>query len=261
LVQAFHALAALPSLEGVCMLVTGDEEVGSPSSRALIEEAARKCAATFVLEASGEGGALKTARKSTSNYEITVYGKAAHAGLEPEKGANAGIELAHQILALSALGQGTTTVTPTVLSAGVTANTVPALATVRVDVRTTSVAEQWRVDGLIQALTPRIPGTRLKVNGGPNRPPLEESSAADLFELASRIAKDLDMEPLRAIAVGGGSDGNFSAGVGCPTLDGLGALGGGAHAPQEHVVVAEMPIRTKLLTELVASVLAGKDRG
>jgi glutamate carboxypeptidase len=261
LVQAFHALAALPSLEGVCMLVTGDEEVGSPSSRALIEEAARECAATFVLEASGDGGALKTARKSTSNYEITVYGKAAHAGLEPEKGANAGIELAHQILALSALGQGSTTVTPTVLSAGVTANTVPALATVRVDVRTTSIAEQSRVDELIQALTPRIPGTRLKVSGGPNRPPLEESSAADLFELASRIAKDLDMEPLRAVAVGGGSDGNFSAGVGCPTLDGLGAVGGGAHAPQEHVVVTEMPIRTKLLTELVASVLAGKGRG
>ncbi|MFC7649518.1 M20/M25/M40 family metallo-hydrolase [Streptosporangium lutulentum] len=97
------------------------------------------------------------------------------------------------------------------------------------------------------------------MDGGPNRPPMEEAAAAELFELACRIAKDLDMEPLRAVSVGGASDGNFSAGVGCPTLDGLGALGGGAHAPHEHVVVSEMPIRTELLTELVASVLTGKD--
>jgi glutamate carboxypeptidase len=261
LVQTFHALAALPSLDGVCVLVTGDEEVGSPSSRTLIEETARECAAAFVLEAGADDGALKTARKGTSNYEVTVYGKAAHAGTEPEKGANAGVELAHQILTLNALSQGTTTVTPTVLSGGVTSNTVPALATVRVDVRTASIAEQLRVDKLVQGLTPRISGTRLKVSGGPNRPPLEESSTMDLFELACRIAKDLDMEPLRAVSVGGGSDGNFSAAVGCRTLDGLGALGSGAHAPHEHVIVSEMPIRTELLTQLVAAVLAGKDGG
>ncbi|MFF5207032.1 M20 family metallopeptidase [Streptosporangium sp. NPDC000396] len=269
LVQMFHALAALPSLDGVCVLVTGDEEVGSRSSRALIEESARGCAATFVLEAGADGGALKTARKGTSNYEITVYGKAAHAGLEPHKGANAGIELAHQILALSTLastvndgatlnGLGPTTVTPTVLSGGTTTNTVPALASVEVDVRVPTTAAQARVDELMRVLIPRVPGTRLEVSGGPNRPPLEEASSARLFELACRIAKDSGMEPLRGVAVGGASDGNFTAGIGCPTLDGLGAVGGGAHAAHEHVLVAEMPGRARLLSGLVASVLAGE---
>ncbi|MEV4183702.1 M20 family metallopeptidase, partial [Streptosporangium canum] len=269
LVQAFHALAALPSPEGVCLLVTGDEEVGSPSSRALIEESARGCAAAFVLEASADGGALKTARKGTSDYAVTVYGRAAHAGLEPEKGANAAIELAHQILALAEIagqvdggaapdGLGPTTVTPTVLSGGTTVNTVPALAGVSVDVRVPTLAAQERVDELMRVLSSRTPGTRLEVSGGPNRPPLEHASSARLFELACRIAKDLSMEPLRGVAVGGASDGNFTAGVGCPTLDGLGAVGGGAHAVSEHVVVAEMPDRTALLTGLIASVLGGE---
>lgn len=257
LVQMFHALAALPSPEGVRLLITGDEEVGSTSSRALIEESARGCTATFVLEASADGGALKTARKGTSDYRVTVHGRAAHAGLEPAKGANAGIELAHQILALGAMGSGETTVTPTVLSGGTTVNTVPALARVAVDVRVPSIAEQGRVDGLVRALVPRLPGTRLEVSGGPNRPPLEESSSARLFELACRIAEDLGMEPLRGVAVGGASDGNFTAGVGCPTLDGLGAVGGGAHAAHEHVVVADMPGRTRLLAGLIGAVLAG----
>ncbi|ACZ89527.1 M20 family metallopeptidase [Streptosporangium roseum] len=269
LVQAFHALAALPSPEGVCLLVTGDEEVGSPSSRALIEESARGCAAAFVLEAGADGGALKTARKGTSNYAVTVHGRAAHAGLEPERGANAGIELAHQILALGAIalsaddgaapdGLGPTTVTPTVLSGGTTTNTVPALASVEVDVRVPTLAAQARVDEMVRALAPRTPGTRLEVSGGPNRPPLEQASSARLFELACRIAKDLGMEPPRGVAVGGASDGNFTAGIGCPTLDGLGAVGGGAHAAHEHVVVEEMPGRTRLLTGLIASVLGGE---
>ncbi|MDP9867688.1 MULTISPECIES: M20/M25/M40 family metallo-hydrolase [Streptosporangium] len=269
LVQIFHALAALPSLDGVCVLVTGDEEVGSPTSRTLIEESARGCAATFVLEASADGGALKTARKGTSNYTVTVHGRAAHAGLEPEKGANAAIELAHQILAVSRIadrvndgaapagpdGLGPATVTPTVLSGGTTVNTVPALAAVEVDVRVPTLVAQNRVDELMRALYPRLAGTRLEVGGGPERSPLEEASSARLFELACRIAKDLGMEPLRGAAVGGASDGNFTAGVGCPTLDGLGAVGGGAHAAHEHVVVAEMPGRTALLTGLVQAVL------
>uniref|UniRef100_UPI000564DACB M20/M25/M40 family metallo-hydrolase n=1 Tax=Streptosporangium roseum TaxID=2001 RepID=UPI000564DACB len=195
--------------------------------------------------------------------------RAAHAGLEPEKGANAAVELAHQILAVAGIagqvdggaapdGLGPTTVTPTVLSGGTTVNTVPALAGVSVDVRVPTLAAQERVDELIRVLSPRIPGTRLEVSGGPNRPPLEHASSARLFELAQRIAKDLGMEPLRGAAVGGASDGNFTAGVGCPTLDGLGAVGGGAHAAHEHVVVAEMPGRTALLTGLIASVLGGE---
>ncbi|GII03902.1 M20 family metallopeptidase [Planobispora takensis] len=290
LVQAFHALASLPSPEGVCLLVTGDEEVGSTSSRALVEEAARGCAATFVLEAGADGGALKTARKGTSNYDVVVHGKAAHAGLEPGKGANAAIELAHQILAVEGIaaladaedlggagGRGTagtavpeapgaggviapgmgTTVTPTVVSAGTTVNTVPALARVSVDVRAPSLAAQERVDALMRALSPRLAGTRLEILGGPNRPPMEESSSVGLLALARRIAAGLGLGHLAATAVGGASDGNFTAGVGCPTLDGLGAVGGGAHARDEHVIVAEMPGRTALLAGLVEAVLTG----
>ncbi|WP_345682030.1 M20/M25/M40 family metallo-hydrolase, partial [Streptosporangium roseum] len=278
-----------------------DEEVGSPSSRALIEESARGCAAAFVLEAGADGGALKTARKGTSIYELVVHGRAAHAGLEPERGANAGIELAHQILALAGIadrvnggrpgvpaaetspaaarglplppgpaapgtpsaaaapggpgGLGPVTVTPTVLSGGTTTNTVPALARVEVDVRVPTLAAQERVDELMRALSPRLAGTRLEVLGGPNRPPLEETSSAGLFALAQRIAAGLGLAPLSGVGVGGASDGNYTAGAGCPTLDGLGAVGGGAHAAHEHVVVAEMPGRTALLTGLIRAVL------
>ncbi len=279
LVQMFHALATLPSPDGVCVLVTGDEELGSPTSRALVEESARGCAAAFVLEASADGGALKTERKGISVYELLVHGRAAHAGLDPGKGANASIELAHQILAVTAIagqvngsradaGQvngsradagpadslGPATITPTVLSAGTTVNTVPALARLSVDVRVPTLAAQKRVDELMRALSPRITGTRLEVRGGPNRPPLEPASSAGLFALAQRIAADLGLAPLSPAAVGGASDGNFTAGAGCPTLDGLGAVGGGAHADGEHVVVAEMPGRAALLAGLIRAV-------
>ncbi|MGW4795124.1 M20 family metallopeptidase [Nonomuraea sp. NPDC004297] len=254
LVQTFHALAGLGSLDGVTLLVTGDEELGSATSSGLIQDTARGLAATFVMEASADGGALKTVRKGTSNYTVRVHGKAAHAGLEPEKGANAGVELAHQILAIAGLGSGATTVTPTMLSGGTSVNTVPAAASVGVDVRAALVAEQTRVDAAIRALRPVVPGTRLEVLGGPNRPPLEGSMSARLFALAQELAPGLGLEPLTAASVGGASDGNFTAGVGCPTLDGLGAVGGGAHADHEHVVVSEMPGRTALLRALIEAV-------
>ncbi|MFC7583301.1 M20/M25/M40 family metallo-hydrolase [Nonomuraea antimicrobica] len=227
LVQTFHALAGLDSLDGVTLLVTGDEEVGSITSARLIQETARGPAAAFVMEASADGGALKTGRKGTSLYTVNVHGKAAHAGLEPEKGANAGIELAHQILAVAAIGAGATTVTPTVLSGGSTLNTVPAMASVGVDVRVAELAEQERVDAAMHALRPVVPGTRLEILGGPNRPPLETSMSARLFELAQELAAGLGLGPLTSASVGGASDGNFTAGVGCPTLDGLGAVGVG----------------------------------
>ncbi|MFI6927005.1 M20 family metallopeptidase [Nonomuraea spiralis] len=254
LVQTFHALAGLGSLDGVTLLVTGDEELGSITSAPLIADTARGLAATFVMEASADGGALKTSRKGTSMYTLRVRGKAAHAGLEPEKGANAGVELAHQILAIAALGAGDTTVTPTVLQGGTTLNTVPAEARVGVDVRASTVAEQERVDAAMRALAPAVPGTRLEVEGGPNRPPLEAAMSASLYALAQDLAGRLDVGPLTCAAVGGASDGNFTAGAGCPTLDGLGAVGGGAHADHEHVVVAEMPRRTALLRALVEAV-------
>ncbi|MDF5758103.1 M20 family metallopeptidase [Spongiactinospora sp. TRM90649] len=258
LVQAFHALAALPSLDGVTLLVTGDEELGSTTSRTLIEDCARGLAATFVLEASADGGALKTARKGVSRYELVVRGRAAHAGLEPEQGVNAGVELAHQVIAIAAMAEGATTVTPTLLSAGTSPNTVPATARIRVDVRVPDQAAQERVDALMRGLTPTLAEARLELIGGPNRPPLEPASSRALFELAEGIAGDLGIGPLTGIAVGGGSDGNFTAGIGCPTLDGLGAVGGGAHADHEHVVLAEMPRRTSLVRELVRAVLDGE---
>ncbi|WP_252394925.1 M20 family metallopeptidase [Streptantibioticus parmotrematis] len=264
LVQLLHAVAALSPAErdGVCVLVTGDEEVGGDASRTLIEETARTCAATFVLEASADGGALKTARKGASWYEIHVKGRAAHAGLEPHKGVNAAVEAAHQILALTALadqvgadtGETGTTVTPTLLTSGTTGNTVPAAARISVDVRVPSQAAQRRVDDLVRGLRPVDPQAALRVSGGPNRPPLDADSSAALYALAQRKAADLGMPPLRGVSVGGASDGNFTAGVGCPTLDGLGAVGGGAHADHEHVQVHHLPTRARLLTELIREV-------
>ncbi|WP_198961476.1 M20 family metallopeptidase [Pseudonocardia sp. MH-G8] len=266
-VQAFHALAALRAdghdLDGVTVLVTGDEEIGSPSSEALIRQEARGCDAAFVLEASADGGALKTGRKGASIYEIEVHGRAAHAGLEPEKGVNAGIELAHQVLAIAALADPAqaTTVTPSVLRAGTTTNTVPASAGLAVDVRVLSVAEQDRVDRAVRALRTTVAGARTTVSGGPNRPPLSPDSSAALFSLAREVAGRLGLPPLEGVTVGGASDGNFTAGEGVPTLDGLGAVGGGAHADDEHVRVAEMPGRTALLAGLLATVLEGGGRG
>ncbi len=257
LVLALHAVAALPGRAGVTILVTGDEEVGSPTSRALIEAEAVGCAAALVLEASA-GGALKTERKGTSWYGIQVTGRAAHAGLEPERGVNSGVELAQQILAVQALGDPArgTTVVPTVLSAGTTTNTVPAAGEVAVDVRARDAAEQQRVDTAIRSLHPVTPGARLAVTGGINRPPLAAEASAALYARAAALAGRLGQEPPGRAAVGGGSDGNFTAGVGVPTLDGLGAVGGGAHADDEHVLVPALPGRAELLAALVAELLA-----
>jgi glutamate carboxypeptidase len=259
-VQAFTALGALRAdgtdLDGVTVLVTGDEEIGSPSSADLIRAEAAGCAAVLVLEASADGGALKTGRKGASMYEVVVTGRAAHAGLEPEKGSNATVELAHQVLAIAALAspERGTTVTPTVLSSGTTTNTVPAAGRLGVDVRALTAAEQQRVDDAVRALSPQVPGALLEVRGGINRPPLEEARSTALFALAEEVAGRLGLPPLRGVTVGGASDGNLTAGIGVPTLDGLGAVGGGAHARDEHVVAAELPRRTALLAALVEAV-------
>ncbi|MER6638025.1 M20 family metallopeptidase [Streptomyces microflavus] len=287
LVQMFHALASLRTLDGVCVLVNGDEEIGSPTSRELIEEAARGSAAAFVLEASGDrDGALKTARKGSSRYEVTVHGRAAHAGLDPEKGVNAAVEAAHQVLAIAGIGAAvaegagstgvpggtgatgvagdsaatgggacTSTVTPTLLSAGSTPNTVPARARIAVDVRVPTSAAQDHIDTLLRGLTPRTPGARLEIQDIGGRPPMEPGASAELFALASRIARELGQGPLRGIAVGGVSDGNCTAAVGCPTLDGLGEVGAGDHADDEYVEVASMIPRSRLLAELVTRTL------
>lgn len=253
LAMALHALAALDDRDGVTLLVTGDEELGSPTSRGLIEESAAGAHAALVLEASADGGALKIARKGVSLYEIAVDGLGAHAGLEPEKGVNATIELAHQVLAVAALGDATagTSVTPTVAGSGTTTNTVPARASFWIDVRAQTALEQERVDAALRALVPTVPGAHVQVHGGINRPPLEAAASARLFALAQATAERLGLAPLEGVAVGGASDGNFTAGVGVPTLDGLGAVGGGAHAEHEHVQIADLVPRTLLLAELV----------
>jgi glutamate carboxypeptidase len=258
LVLALHALAVLGVPDGVTLLVTGDEELGSPSSRALIEEAAAGCRAALVLEASADGGALKTARKGVSLYQVRAVGLAAHAGLEPERGVNATIELAHQVLAVASLSDASlgTTVTPTALSSGTVSNTVPAAGAFAVDVRMWDVAEQARVHAAMSSLLPTVPDAVLQISGGPNRPPLPASSSAGLLALASSIALDLGLPPFTAAAVGGASDGNFTAGVGIPTLDGLGAVGGGAHADHEHVLIDALPGRAALLAALIDELLA-----
>jgi len=253
IVLALHAVAQLADASGVTLLVTGDEELGSPTSRELIEAEAAGCRAALVLEASADGGALKTERKGVSLYRVRAVGRASHAGLEPERGVNATIELAHQALAVHGLtdDERGTTVTPTVLSAGQTTNTVPAAGEFAVDVRMWGDAEQARIDDAMRALRPVLDGAQLHVTGGPNRPPLPSAASAGLFARASELAAELGLPPLTRAAVGGGSDGNFTAGVGTPTLDGLGAVGGGAHAPGEHVLVDALPGRAALLTALI----------
>lgn len=257
LVQGLAALTGLDSLDGIGLLLTTDEEVGSPTSQSLIEATARGARAVLVLEP-GQNGALKTERKGVSMYEIEIAGKAAHAGLEPEKGVNALVELAHVVLGLeaSARPEVGTTVTPTVAKAGTTRNSVPETASVLVDVRASTIAEQDRVHAEISALSARLPGASLRVSGRPNRPPLERTASAALYEQASAIAHRLGQPQLREISVGGGSDGNFTAGIGIPTLDGLGAVGDGAHARHEHVLVDEMAPRAELLRELITELVS-----
>ncbi|MEV8510040.1 M20 family metallopeptidase [Actinoplanes sp. NPDC051475] len=254
LALAMHAIAGLADRAGTTLLITCDEELGSPTSRALVESEAAGCAAALVLEAAAGGGALKTERKGVSRYRVRVHGRAAHAGLEPERGVSATVELAHQVLAVAALADPArgTTVTPTLLAAGTSENTVPAAGEVAVDVRVRDTAEQQRIDAAMHALRPILPGAALEILGGPNRPPMEASATASLFARAVRVAADLGLPEPATAAVGGGSDGNFTAGIGTPTLDGLGAVGGGAHADDEHVLVPDLLPRAALVAGLIA---------
>jgi glutamate carboxypeptidase len=258
IVQMFHALAAIdrPTGKGVTVVLTADEETGSRTSRSLIESTTRGARAALVLEPSANG-ALKVARKGTSMYEIHVTGRSAHAGLEPEKGVNATIELAHQTLAVAALGRPAegTTVTPTVAASGTATNSVPAAAVLHVDSRATTAAEQQRVDAEVRGLVPLLEGSRLRIEGGVNRPPLDAVWSEGLMALAVTVAAELGLPAPRGVAVGGASDGNYTAGIGVPTLDGLGAEGDGAHAEHEHVLVAAMPDRAALLGGLISAIL------
>jgi glutamate carboxypeptidase len=212
--------------------------------------------AVLVLEPSADG-ALKVARKGGAMYRIAVRGLAAHAGLEPERGVNALVEMAAHVLAVAALADPAagTTVTPAVAAAGTTANTVPAAAYFSVDARAWNADELDRVDRAVRALAPIAPGAAVEIDGGIDRPPLEHAASRDLFARARAHAEALGLEPLTGAEVGGGSDGNLTAALGIPTLDGLGAVGGGAHADDEYVVVDRMPERAALVAALVAELI------
>jgi glutamate carboxypeptidase len=238
----------------VVILLSSDEEVGSRTSRALIEQRAREAAYVLVLEPPIAPGVIKMRRKGTGNFRLDVRGRAAHAGLEPEKGISALVELSHQILRLSALtdlAQGTT-VTFGLARGGSAANVVPASAEATIDVRVWTRTEADRVAAAILGTQSVLPGAEVRASGGLNRPPLELSPAQEqLFERARAIAAPLGID-LKHGAVGGGSDGNFTAALGIPTLDGLGCPGDGAHAEHEHILVDNLDQQLVFLTALLA---------
>lgn len=260
IVQAVWALKALadcgvPLGKRVVLLSTSDEEIGSPTSRALIEAEARNSAAVLVLEpAAGANGALKTARKGVGLYRLTVRGRAAHAGSDPDKGVSAVAELARQVLALEALAaqEKGTTINVGVVRGGTRSNVIPEAAEAEIDVRAATLDEARRVDAAIRGLKPVLPGATLAVTGGINRPPMERTAAIGaLFARARAIAARLGFS-LSEAAVGGASDGNFTAALGVPTLDGLGCVGDGAHAEHEHIVIDALAPRAALLAHLLA---------
>jgi glutamate carboxypeptidase len=257
-----HALAALQQWHGglprpVTVLLVSDEEVGSDSSRAITESLAKKTAAVLVLEPSyGRQGAVKTARKGVGEYLVKVTGKASHAGLDFEKGVNAIRELARQIEKVSGfteLERGLT-VNVGIVSGGSRTNVVPAEASAQVDVRIARMKDAAGIDKKIRSLRPFHRKCKIEITGGINRPPMERTAGvAALYKQASAIARDLGWK-LGEAAVGGGSDGNFTAGLGIPTLDGLGGVGDGAHAPHEHILISELPRRAALIAGLIETV-------
>ena len=234
------------------VLLTSDEEIGSPTSRPLIEERALLAAEVLVVEPPLADGALKTARKGVGHYRVEVEGRAAHAGVEPEKGVSAIDELARVVLALHALTdlQAGTSVNVGVIDGGTTSNVVAARAAAQVDVRARTLDQARAIDRAIRGLKPDHPAARLTITGGFNRPPMERTpGVVALFERARQLGRPL-LE-LGEGATGGGSDGNFTAALGVPTLDGLGIEGAGAHASHERIDLRSFPERAALLAALL----------
>jgi glutamate carboxypeptidase len=242
--------------KNITMLLTSDEEVGSSSSRGLIETEATGCGAVLVLEPSLPGGALKTTRKGVGRFTVKAIGRASHAGIDPSKGINAIEELARQIVRLHAmtdLRRGTT-VTVGVVQGGTRSNVVPAEAAAEVDVRITSLEEAARITNAVKNLSPELPGARLEIRGSINRPPMERTAeTVRLFEAARKIAAGMSID-LKEGSTGGASDGNLTSALGVPTLDGLGPVGDGAHAVDEWVDTVSLPHRAALIAELIEAV-------
>lgn len=237
----------------VVMILTSDEETGSATSRATIEAEADRSRAVLVLEPSLPDGGVKTARKGVGEYRIEARGISAHAGIEPQKGASAILELARAVLALGSLQDLDRGVTINVgrIEGGTRTNVVPDFAVADVDVRIPTREDAERIDRAMASLASATPGVTLRVSGGINRPPLERTSGvADLYERARAVAAELGLD-LGEGATGGASDGNFTAARGVPTLDGLGPRGAGAHALDEHVLLEPLAARAALIAGLL----------
>lgn len=255
MLSAIEALSNTQQLHRpVILLIHGDEEVGSPASRKLTESLALKCDSVYVLEpAQGDVGAYKTARKGVGHYRLQVDGVASHSGVDFEKGRSAVVELARQIEVLQSLtdlSKGVT-VNPGVIGGGTCSNVIAAQAWVEIDVRIARMRDITGVDRALRSLRPIDKGCKLTMSGGMNRPPMERSKGtAALFKQAQRFATDFDI-PLEEAATGGASDGNLTAALGIPTLDGMGAVGAGAHAPHEHLLRKHLIPRTALLAAML----------
>lgn len=250
--RAIHELR-VDSWRPVIVFLCSDEEIGSPSSRFHVMEYGKQSEYALVLEPPLPGGVLKTARKGVGRLTLKIRGRASHAGLDAENGISAVKELAHQILHLESLNdfEKGTTVNVGVIRGGTGANVVPAYAEAEVNYRAWTVAEMERVWNAIRSSEPVIAGAKVEIEEGLSRPPMERTrKSVALFHRAQKIAADLGTE-LQEGSSGGGSDGNFCAAQGIPTLDGLGALGDGAHSEQEHVVLDSLPARAALLAALL----------
>jgi glutamate carboxypeptidase len=254
-IQALYSLVGIEHLENqIALVATTDEETGSATSKDLIARLAKAADAVLVFEASLDGK-VKTGRKGTAMYQIKVTGLASHAGLEPEKGINATTEIAKLVLQIASLENqkfGTTAV-PTVLHSGTTTNTVPAFATLDVDVRSFTKSELERIDNAIRTLKSDV--AKVEVTGGINRPPLEESSTSELHAKFEKVAASLGFPEIGKASVGGASDGNLAAAAGAKVLDGLGAVGHGAHAPTEFINVSYLEPRIKLTNAFIVELL------
>lgn len=261
LTQALFAVAALdrckiPMRKRINFLWTSDEEIGSETSRKLIEQEARRSDAVLVLEpAQGRTGDLKTSRKAVGEVQLEVIGRAAHSGLDPENGVNAVHEMALQIARLVKLNHNHrgTTVNADIIQGGARTNVIADRASAVLDVRALRLIDMRALEHKLRSLRPILRGARIRVTGGFNRAPLERKVTAALFRQAHALAAQMGLRLGESVA-GGGSDGNLTGALGVPTLDGLGAVGGGAHSPDEHVVIRAMPERAALLAALLATI-------
>jgi glutamate carboxypeptidase len=260
IVQALFAFEALhelkiPIAKNLVFLWTSDEEIGSESSREIIEAEAHHSDAVFVLEPSlGNKGLVKTSRKGVGQAELVVHGRPAHAGLEPEKGINAIHELSAQIARIETwnnLRRGVT-INADIISGGTRANVIAEHARATLDLRAWRTSDMHALEKRLHSLKPIHKGAKLEITGGFDRPPMERKHSAALFARAKSLAKQIGLN-LGEAGAGGGSDGNFTAALGVPTLDGLGAVGDGAHSPNEHILTQALPQRAALLAALLAT--------